>query len=143
MSTTWQRERSGSLCALRQRPPAQGSRRPALRGHLDLVHPDRRDGSELDPPAVVSEEGDPELPRRARLAAPDALGRTNYASVILAAVPTENPRRSARRSRYRRIGQGTFDPAPWEAPGRTAKLHKVAPSIPGWFRNGLRRSAGC
>jgi len=80
---------------------------------------------------------------RTRLAAPDALGRTNYASVILAAVPTENPRRSARRSRYRRIGQGTFDLAPWEAPGRTAKLHKVAPSIPGWFRNGLRRSAGC
>jgi len=61
----------------------------ALRGDLDLVHPDLRDLSDVDPPAVVSEEGHPELPRRARPAPPGPLGRTNYPHVISRATSRE------------------------------------------------------
>ena len=100
------REPRGQAVPRRRGPPVLEASRTrtgrlivavALRGDMDLVHPDLRDLSDVDPPAVVSEEDHPELPRRARPAPPGPLGRTNYPHVISRATSRENPGRSARR----------------------------------------------
>lgn len=101
------REPRGEAVPSRRRPPeleGHGSRTcrlvvvVALRGDLDLVHPDVRDDRHLDHPALVPEEGDAELSRRACRVATLLVVRPNFSRVIFQAAQPENDRRSARRA---------------------------------------------